>query len=101
NAYLNQSIKFASCIQKYFRENIKLSDRGVKQAGFLVLWRTTMPSVLIEAGFLSNPKEEAFLASDKGQNDIAQSIFNAFCEWAKTKSTINQNSNSNESPHTS
>ncbi len=101
NAYLNQSIKFASCIQKYFRENIKLSDRGVKQAGFLVLWRTTMPSVLIEAGFLSNPKEEAFLASDKGQNDIAKSIFNAFCEWAKLKTITTETSSASEIQHTS
>ena len=85
NAYLNQSIKFASCVQKHFRENLKLPDRGVKQAGFLVLWRTTMPSVLIEAGFLSNLKEESYLASEIGQNEIAQSIFKAFCGKKKKK----------------
>lgn len=104
NAYLNQSIKFASCVQKHFRENLKLPDRGVKQAGFLVLWRTTMPSVLIEAGFLSNLKEESYLASEIGQNEIAQSIFKAFCEWKKEKekniasshTVVNLTSNDNQ-----
>lgn len=88
NAYLNQSIKFASKIQEEFRTNTKLVDRGVKQAGFLVLWRTTMPSVLVEIGFLSNPKEEAFLASEKGQNDIANSLFRAFAQLVKEKNNI-------------
>jgi N-acetylmuramoyl-L-alanine amidase len=85
NKYLDQSTKFASKIQYQFRENVKLSDRGVKQAGFLVLWRTTMPSVLVEAGFLSNPKEEAFLGSEKGQNVIAYAIYNAFNQMIKEK----------------
>lgn len=85
NKYLDQSTKFASKIQYQFRENVKLSDRGVKQAGFLVLWRTTMPSVLIEAGFLSNPKEEAFLISEKGQNEVAKAIYNAFNQLAQEK----------------
>lgn len=85
NKYLDQSTKFASKIQYQFRENVKLSDRGVKQAGFLVLWRTTMPSVLVEAGFLSNPKEEAFLGSEKGQNEIANAIYNAFNQLIKEK----------------
>lgn len=85
NKYLEQSTMFASKIQYQFRENVKLLDRGVKQAGFLVLWRTTMPSVLIEAGFLSNPKEETFLISEKGQNEIAKAIFNAFNQLAQEK----------------
>lgn len=85
NKYLDQSTKFASKIQFEFRENVKLVDRGVKQAGFLVLWRTTMPSVLIEAGFLSNAKEEAFLASEKGQNEIANAIYKAFNQLAQEK----------------
>lgn len=88
NAFLNQSIKFASMIQTQFRNNAKLSDRGVKQAGFLVLWRTTMPSVLIETGFLSYAKEEAFLASDKGQNEIVNSIFQAFVQLVKEQNGV-------------
>lgn len=81
NAYLDQSVDFAARIQKQFKEKIHSLDRGVKQAGFLVLYKTTMPGVLIETGFVSNPKEEEFLASDKGKNEIAHSIFDAFKEY--------------------
>jgi N-acetylmuramoyl-L-alanine amidase len=81
NAYLDQSLYLASGVQKYFREVVNLYDRGVKQAGFLVLYKTTMPSVLIEAGFISNAKEEKLLASEQGQNNIAKSIFNAVRDY--------------------
>ena len=83
NAYLDQSLKFANTVQTEFREHTSRHDRGVKQAGFLVLWKTSMPSVLIETGFLSNPKEEAFLASEAGQEYIATSIFKAFGDYKK------------------
>ncbi len=81
NAYLDQSLDLAAKIQKHFRNNIKSIDRGVKQAGFLVLYKTTMPAILLEAGFVSNAKEEAFLMSEKGKNEIARSIFDAFKEY--------------------
>ncbi len=81
NAYLDQSLDLATKIQKSFRNSIKTIDRGVKQAGLLVLYKTTMPAVLIENGFISNLKEEEFLGTDKGQNDIARSIFEAFKEY--------------------
>lgn len=81
NAYLDQSLYLASGVQKYFRDIVNLYDRGVKQAGFLVLYKTTMPSVLIEAGFISNAKEEKLLASDQGQNNIARSIYNAVRDY--------------------
>ncbi|MEP7168163.1 MAG: N-acetylmuramoyl-L-alanine amidase, partial [Bacteroidota bacterium] len=81
NAFMNQSISFASKIQNEFEEYAGRNNRGVKQAGFLVLYRTTMPSVLIETGFLTNKNEEKYLLSDKGQADIATSIFKAFKEY--------------------
>lgn len=75
--YLDQSILFASMLQAEFKK-IGRYDRGVKQAGFLVLYKTTMPSVLIETGFLTNPTEEKFLSNDDSQTKMASSIFSAF-----------------------
>jgi N-acetylmuramoyl-L-alanine amidase len=81
HAFMEQSILFASSVEKYFKTNSNRSSRGVKQAGFLVLWKTAMPSVLIETGFLTNTSEEKFLGSDSGQNSIAESIFYAFRDY--------------------
>jgi N-acetylmuramoyl-L-alanine amidase len=81
NKYLEQSLSLASKIQNRFREKIKRDDRGVKQAGFLVLWKTTMPSVLVETGFLTNPDEEQYLISETGQQNIAESIYMAFNDF--------------------
>lgn len=81
NAFLDQSLTLASQVQYQFRERAKRVDRGVKQAGFLVLYRITMPGILVEAGFLSNPKEEEFLASESGQDYIASSLFRAFRDY--------------------
>ncbi|HBS87138.1 MAG: hypothetical protein A2W91_02885 [Bacteroidetes bacterium GWF2_38_335] len=75
--YLELSSSFAKYIQNNFK-TVKRVDRGVNQAGFLVLWKTAMPSVLVETGFITNPEEEKFLLSDKGQDTIAESIFKAF-----------------------
>ena len=83
NAYLDQSLKFASLVEKSFKTNAHRVERGVKQAGFLVLWKTAMPSVLIEAGFISNPKEAQYLVTDKGQKELAYAIFKAFKEYKK------------------
>ena len=84
NEYLDQSVMFASDIQDELRRLAKRVDRSVKQAGFLVLRRTTMPSVLIETGFLSHTEERNFLISESGKTKIATSIFNAFKKY-KTK----------------
>lgn len=81
NAFLEQSLLFATSTQKQFKNFLGRHDRGVKQAGFLVLYRTTMPGVLIEAGFISNEEEEKYIASEKGQNNIAKAIFNAFAQY--------------------
>lgn len=81
NTYLEQSLEFASLVQDQFRNRAHRKDRGVRQAGFIVLWRTTMPSVLIEAGYLSNATEERYLMSDEGQSLIASAIFRAFRDY--------------------
>jgi len=84
NAYLDKSLDFASRVENNFTANTKLSERGVKQAGFLVLYKTTMPGVLVETGFLSNSREEAFLISTAGQDRLAFSIYRAFDEFRRT-----------------
>ena len=83
NAYLDKSLKFASSVEASFTANTKLPERGVKQAGFLVLYKTTMPGVLIETGFLSNASEEAFLNSSAGQDRLSFSIYRAFDEFKR------------------
>ncbi len=77
NAFLDQSLYFADRLQHEFKTYGARHNRGVKQAGFLVLYRTTMPSVLIETGFLTNGEEEKYLKSAAGQQKIANSILKA------------------------
>ncbi len=85
NAHLEQSLEMASLLQNQFRERARRVDRGVKQAGFLVLYDVTMPSILVEAGFLSNPSEEEYLLSETGQAHIASAIFRAFREYKENQ----------------
>ena len=82
NAHLNQSIDLASKVEAEFKQDGRTS-RGVKQAGFLVLWRTTMPSILVETGFLTNREEEKYLISKDGQLQIASSVLNAITAYKK------------------
>jgi N-acetylmuramoyl-L-alanine amidase len=77
NTYLKQSTELASMIQTQYKNQIGRFDRGVKQEAFWVLYRTTMPSVLTETGFISNPTEEKYISSKQGQDNIAASIFRA------------------------
>ena len=79
--YLNQSLQLAANVQEQFTKRVGRKDRGVQQAGFLVLWKTTMPSILIELGFISNAAEERFLASDDGQAYMASAIYRAFRDF--------------------
>ena len=79
--YLDQSIEFAALIQKYITNTEGYSDRGVKQAGFLVLHQVNMPSVLVETGFLTNPDEEKILTDDAYQTKMADAIFDAFVDY--------------------
>ena len=81
--YLDQSIMLASKIQDNFTNGLKRKNRGVKQAGLIVLHQTVMPSVLVEVGFLSEKREGAYLNSKKGQNDMAMSIKNAILDYKK------------------
>lgn len=90
NAFLDQGLHLATSVQKYFKSIVNLHDRGVKQAGFLVLYKTTMPSVLIETGFISNVKEEKLLNSEYGQNNIALSIYKAVRDYKASVEKSNQ-----------
>jgi N-acetylmuramoyl-L-alanine amidase len=83
------SINFASKVQTQFK-SIGRHDRGVKQAGFLVLYKTTMPSVLIELGFLTNEAEENFLKDTLNQMKMANSIFRAFQEYKSEIEGVNE-----------
>ncbi|SFT56522.1 N-acetylmuramoyl-L-alanine amidase [Lishizhenia tianjinensis] len=88
SVFLQQSISFAAKIQAQFK-NLGRYDRGVKQAGFLVLYKTTMPSVLIETGFLTHKEEEKFLANPINQQKMANSIFKAFQEYKSEIEGVN------------
>lgn len=78
NSHLTKSINFAEKIEYEFSNRAKRKSRGIKQAPFYVISRANMPAVLIEAGFLTNPKEEDYLNSEEGQSHIASAIFRAF-----------------------
>lgn len=100
NIYLEQSLTFASFVQEQFKDRAKRTDRGVKQDIFLVLWKTTMPSVLIETGFISNLTEEKYLMSEQGQVYLASAIYRAFKDYKldiESKSVFNTNSTETES----
>jgi N-acetylmuramoyl-L-alanine amidase len=83
--YLDQSIALANTIQKSFVRNLNRNDRTVKQAGFVVLKYTYMPSVLVETGFLTNPKEGSYLNSKKGQNGMASAISKAIVNFRNSR----------------
>ena len=81
NAYLDKSLNFAGYIQEQYKSAIKTINRGVKQAEIFVLYKTAMPAVLTEVGFISNPEEEQYMMSDEGQATIVVSIFKAFVNY--------------------
>jgi N-acetylmuramoyl-L-alanine amidase len=88
--YMDQSLSFADAIQQQFKLNSETANRGVKQAGFLVLRQSSMPSVLVETGFLSNTTEANLLNSEEGQKHIAVSVFEAFRKFKnKNSGTVN------------
>lgn len=83
NEHKSASLDLAERIQQQLVKRVGRKDRGVQQAGFLVLYKTVMPSVLVEIGFLSNPAEERFLLSKDGQTYIASALFRAFRDYKK------------------
>ena len=99
--YQSQSLNLAGKVQKQFASKGR-NDRGVQQAGFLVLWKTSMPSILVELGFINNVKEEQFLNSEKGQTQMALSLYHAFEEYkrefeAENSSTVQSVVSENDS----
>ncbi len=89
NAYVTQSLRLASIIENEVKTEAGREERGVKQAGFLVLWKTTMPSVLVETGFLSNDKERKYLNSSEGQMELATGIYDAFKKYKDEFESVN------------
>ena len=83
NMHQEQSIKYAAHVQGQFAKGPITVNRGVKQGGLLVLWKTTMPAVLTELGFISNPKDCSVLVSRSGQEQFAGKLFNAFEAYMK------------------
>ncbi len=81
--YMEQSVHLASLMQKQFRHTCKRADRGVHQAGFLVLKASAMPSILIELGFISTPEEERYLSSEAGASTMAKGIYHAFLNYKR------------------
>jgi N-acetylmuramoyl-L-alanine amidase len=81
SSYMKYSEKFSDLLDKQFGNNLDFGSRGIKQAGFYVLVGASMPSVLIETGFLTNPKDAAYLKSENGQVKIAESILKAIKKY--------------------
>jgi len=81
DTYLDQSLRFASILQTNFKKMAQRHDRDVRQAGFLVLRETSMPSVLIETGYLSNKTENSYLLTDEGRGNIARSIYSSMMNF--------------------
>ncbi len=88
-AYRENSIKLASNIERQFKERVGRKSRGVKEGPFWVLWRTSMPSVLVETGFLTNAKEEIDLNDPLKQDYIASGIFRAFRDYKEAIDSTN------------
>jgi N-acetylmuramoyl-L-alanine amidase len=81
SSYMKYSEKFSDLLDKQFSKNLEFGSRGIKQAGFYVLVGASMPSVLIETGFLTNRKDAAYLKSENGQMKIAESILGAINKY--------------------
>lgn len=81
NEYQKESLKFADMVQKQLISHARRPDRGVHQAGFLVLWKAAMPSILVELGFISNTEECRYMTSQKGVDELGSSLYRAFVKY--------------------
>ncbi|NJM26797.1 MAG: N-acetylmuramoyl-L-alanine amidase [Bacteroidia bacterium] len=89
SAFQENSLRMAQKVEYQFKNRVGRHSRGVKQAGFWVLWDTAMPSVLIEVGFLTNGSEEQYLLTGNGQDLIASGIYRAFKDYKNEVESIN------------
>ena len=96
NAYLDKSILFAKFVEDNLQSRENRRSLGVKQAGFIVLKETAMPSVLIETGFLNHPRDGQFISSDAGQASIAESVMNAISLFKQTVEEYSDEKNSKD-----
>lgn len=88
NAYMKQSLKLATGIEAHTNKISAIKSRGVKQAGFLVLWQTSMPSVLVETGFLTNPTDRSYLRTTEGQQKIALGVYRAVRDYKRYMESV-------------
>lgn len=79
--HIDQSIEMAELVQQALVDDAGRVDKGVKQAGFWVLWATSMPAILVELDFICNPTQEKFLASTDGQRRLANALFDGFMTY--------------------
>lgn len=94
--YMSQSVHLAQLVQKQFKTHCKRQDRGVHQAGFLVLKASAMPSILVELGFISTPAEERYLNTESGTSTLAEGIYKAFLTYKKEQELRQKESNDKE-----
>ena len=88
NAYMDQSLQFASQVQQHFVGHLNRDDRGVRQAAFWVLLKTACPSILFEMGFISNAEEEKFLNKEASLNQMAQALVDAFGAYTRRTKAV-------------
>ncbi len=98
NAYFEQSLIFADLCQKELRKGPITADRGIKQGGLLVLWRTTMPAVLVELGFITNASDRATLSSPQKREQLAGDLFNAFVKFKEQYESGADGADSGQTP---
>lgn len=106
NKYLESSINLADMVQKSIVSTCGRNNRGVKQAGFLVLRKTSMPSILIELGFITNPQEERYMHSSRGKSNYANAIASGIIKYKNTldkrqAKTIDSSYNTNNKENSS
>ncbi|HZK03315.1 MAG TPA: N-acetylmuramoyl-L-alanine amidase [Bacteroidaceae bacterium] len=81
NEYQKESLRMATLVQNQLTGYAKRANHGVHQAGYLVLWRNAMPSILVELGYISNNNEMKYMISEKGVEELSQSIYRAFSQY--------------------